>query len=84
MLFEFRLGIAGSTRPAGRTCNQPAITHINNPDFPNATLERVEKLARDLKTSLYTPDDQSAVVVDGKKIEVVSEGKWEKFNGTLC
>ncbi len=53
--------------------------HLNNPDFPNVTIEKAKNLAQDLETPLYVLDDESAVKVDGDEVEVVSEGKWEKF-----
>ena len=53
--------------------------HLNNPDFPNATTEKVQNMTKNLETKLYFLDDQSAIVVDGNDIKIVSEGKWEKF-----
>ena len=53
--------------------------HLNNPDFPNVTTKKVKDLARDLDTPLYVLDDNSAVLVDGNKVEIISEGTWEKF-----
>src|SRR3989344_7839240 len=55
------------------------VPHMNSPYFPRAA-ELIDEVAKDIKTPLYAIDDQTAVkVVDGK-VEVVSEGKWKRFN----
>lgn len=55
--------------------------HLNSKDFPMVNYEVLTKLAKNTPETIYALDDNSAVKVDGDKIEVVSEGKWEKFNG---
>lgn len=40
----------------------------------------VEEYAKKRDHPVYAIDDQSAVVVDGDKTEVVSEGTWQKYN----
>lgn len=53
--------------------------HFNSPDFPKIRSENIKKLAENYPDPIYAVDDQTAIkVVDGK-IEVVSEGEWEKF-----
>jgi hypothetical protein len=40
------------------------------------SLVRMERAAARVGGRLYAIDDQSAIVVDGSRIEVVSEGQW--------
>jgi hypothetical protein len=40
------------------------------------SLAKMERAAARVSGTLYAIDDQSAVVVDGSRIEVVSEGQW--------
>lgn len=55
------------------------VPHMNSPFFPRAA-ELIDEVARDIEIYLYAIDDQTAVkVVDGK-VEVVTEGKWKKYN----
>lgn len=55
------------------------VPHMNSSHFPRAS-ELIEELGAKIQTPLYALDDQSAVKVSDKEIEVVSEGKWKKFN----
>ncbi len=54
--------------------------HLNSPDFPQATKEYIGEVAKDIKEVIYGLDDESAIKVDGDKIEVISEGDWVVFN----
>ncbi len=55
------------------------VPHMNSPYFPRAS-ELIDEVAKDIEIPLYAIDDQTAVkVVDGDT-EVVSEGKWKRFN----
>lgn len=56
------------------------IPHLNSDYFPKIREMYLEEASKDLTESVYAVDDNSAVAVDGSKIEVVSEGKWKKFN----
>ncbi|MFH0942626.1 MAG: Type 1 glutamine amidotransferase-like domain-containing protein [Candidatus Beckwithbacteria bacterium] len=56
------------------------LPHLNSVDFPNCRLENIQPLAEEIKETIYALDDNSAVKVDGKNIEVISAGKWQKFN----
>lgn len=47
--------------------------------FPGNTMEEAERWAADLGHPAYALDEQSAVVVDGDRVEVVSEGEWRHF-----
>lgn len=54
--------------------------HLNGNHFPHASKEFIEKAAKNITSSIYAIDDNSAVkVVDGN-IEVISEGEWLLFN----
>ena len=54
--------------------------HFNSSDFPNVDKENLTEVARDITEPVYGIDDQTAIVIEDGKIEVVSEGKWEKFD----
>lgn len=53
--------------------------HFYNPDRPQFTDESVQELAHQYQTTFYALDDNSAVTVGDGQIEVISEGKWGKF-----
>ncbi|MFZ5982179.1 MAG: Type 1 glutamine amidotransferase-like domain-containing protein [Patescibacteria group bacterium] len=54
--------------------------HLNSPLFPDASMENLEKLAKESPKTFYALDDNSAIkIVDGE-MEVISEGVWKKFN----
>ncbi|MFA7253136.1 MAG: Type 1 glutamine amidotransferase-like domain-containing protein [Patescibacteria group bacterium] len=53
--------------------------HFYNPNRPQYTDETVQVLADELKSTFYAIDDNSAVAVTDGRIEVISEGKWKKF-----
>ena len=54
--------------------------HFNSPYFPKAKEEFLAKSAKMVPDPVYALDDSSAVLIDGDKIEVVSEGEWKRFN----
>lgn len=54
--------------------------HFHSKFFPMVTEEILEKMAKKMSEPVYALDDNSAMVVDGNKISVVSEGRWKKFN----
>jgi dipeptidase E len=47
--------------------------------FPTNTMAAAEEWAAGLGNPAYALDEQSAVVVDGDRFEVVSEGEWRHF-----
>jgi dipeptidase E len=47
--------------------------------FPTNTMEAAEEWAAGLGNAAYALDEQSAVLVDGDRVEVVSEGEWRHF-----
>jgi len=55
------------------------IPHLNSPHFDKIRKGNLELAAKDLKEPVYALDDQSALVVDGDQVEIVSEGEWLKF-----
>jgi hypothetical protein len=40
----------------------------------------LNEIFKNIKTDLYALDDNSAVIFNEGKIEVVSEGKWIKYS----
>lgn len=53
--------------------------HLNSPCFPKVNEKYLTKVFKNIDEDLYAIDDNSAVVFDDGKIEVVSEGKWIKY-----
>lgn len=47
--------------------------------FPTNTMAAAEEWAAGLGNPAYALDEQSAAVVDGDRVEVVSEGEWRQF-----
>lgn len=56
------------------------VPHLNSPFFPRIRKENLEVASKDVAEPVYVLDDESAIVVDGKKVDVVSEGQWGRFN----
>lgn len=54
--------------------------HLNNEYFPMVTEKNLAKIAPKLEYPLYALDDNSALKIIDNKIEVVTEGKYLKFN----
>lgn len=54
--------------------------HFNSPTFPYVNKDTLTKFAKDHKEPLYAMDDETAVKVDGKNIEIVGEGKYLVLN----
>lgn len=55
------------------------VPHMNSPHFPRAA-ELIDEVAQGIEIPLYAIDDQTAVKVIDGKVEVVTEGKWKKYN----
>lgn len=53
--------------------------HINSIWFPDSNFESLEKRSKEYQYPIYGIDDNTAVKVDGDKIEVISEGVWKLF-----
>ncbi|MCO8269054.1 Type 1 glutamine amidotransferase-like domain-containing protein [Actinoplanes sp. TRM 88003] len=56
------------------------IPHLDHPDHPDASLANAEKWAAHIPHPTYAIDDNSAVVVNNGKPQVVSEGHWKLFH----
>lgn len=55
------------------------VPHMNSPYFPRAA-ELIDAVAKDIEIPLYAIDDQTAVKVVDDKVDVVTEGKWKRYN----
>jgi dipeptidase E len=53
--------------------------HLDYPGWPDNTFERARQWAQEIAAPAYALDDQSAIIVADGRVEVVSEGRWEKF-----
>lgn len=53
--------------------------HLDHPDLPENTLAEATRWAESLDVPAYAIDDETAIVVDGDRVEVVSEGHWRHF-----
>lgn len=60
--------------------NFQIVPHLNSKYFPKVNKQNLEVAAKDLVEPVYAIDDNSAILVDGEKINVISEGEWFKFN----
>lgn len=55
------------------------VPHMNSPYFPKVA-ELIDKVAKDIDIPLYVIDDQTAIKIIDKNINVVTEGEWKRFN----
>lgn len=60
--------------------NFQIISHLNSPYFEKIRKENLEVASKELSEPVYAIDDKSAILVDEKNVEVVSEGEWVKYN----
>lgn len=57
------------------------LPHLNSPYFPKLSEENIRKVAERIPKKIYALDDHSALkVIDGKVVEIISEGKYLEFN----
>lgn len=56
------------------------LPHLNSRYFDNVRGNKIRELLVDVSDKYYVLDDASAVVVNGGKVEVVSEGEWFSIN----
>ena len=54
--------------------------HFNAPGFPDAQKEYLEDIAKETTKTIYALDDNSAVQVNGDRVEIVSEGDYLVLN----
>lgn len=53
--------------------------HLDHPDLPENTLSAAERWAATIGGPAYAIDDETAILVDGDRVEVVSEGHWKQL-----
>lgn len=51
--------------------------HLDNPGLPHNTMAAAERWAASIGGPAYAIDDETAIRVVGKDVEVVSEGRWK-------
>lgn len=56
------------------------LPHFNSEFFSNARVEYLKEEAKEIPETIYAIDDDTAIMVNAGKIEIVSEGNWKKFN----
>lgn len=55
------------------------MPHFETGQFKESTIKNIASKFANSKFAIYGLDDDSAIVVNDGKVEVVSEGKWKKF-----
>lgn len=60
--------------------NSMVEPHINSVWFSESTFENLEKKSKNYKYPIYCLDDNSAIKIDGNKVELISEGEWKLFD----
>lgn len=53
--------------------------HLEHESMPENTMAAAERWAADIGGPCYAIDDQTAIVVEGDVLDVVSEGRWRRF-----
>jgi dipeptidase E len=53
--------------------------HLDNPDLPNNTMATAERWAAELSGPAYAIDDETAIRVVDRNVDVVSEGTWKRL-----
>ena len=57
------------------------LSHYCEEGFPLTLTNGIAtELAKELGTEIYAIDDQTAIVINGDHLKVVTEGKWKKFS----
>lgn len=54
--------------------------HLNSVHFPKVRIDLLKKIEKDLTSPFYAIDDDTAIQVVDDKVNVISEGKWHKFD----
>jgi dipeptidase E len=57
--------------------------HLNSPHFPKVIDKNLKEVSKKLNGDLYAIDDNTAILYENGKIEIISEGKWIKYSKTL-
>lgn len=53
--------------------------HLDHPDLPENTMADAERWAAGIGGPAYAIDDETAIKVVGRTVDVVSEGHWRRF-----
>jgi dipeptidase E len=56
------------------------IPHLNSPSFDKIREKYLKEASKELTESVYALDDNSALKIVDKNVEIASEGVWKKFN----
>ena len=54
--------------------------HLEREDMPDTSLANIEEWASGIPAPTYAIDDETAIKVIDRTVEVVSEGNWKLFN----
>ncbi|THF85893.1 peptidase E [Deinococcus sp. KSM4-11] len=55
------------------------LPHLDHKNHPESASAKVERMAAEVPVPTYGIDDQTAIKVQGGRVEVVSEGQWRLF-----
>ena len=55
------------------------LPHLDHEDHPESSTPKVARMAAELPVPTYGIDDQTALKVIDGTVEVVSEGRWQRF-----
>ena len=53
--------------------------HLDHEMLPENTMAHAEKWAANMSVPGYAMDDETALKVIGRSVEVISEGRWKLF-----
>ena len=53
--------------------------HVDHPMMPGNSMAEAERWAGTIDNAAYAIDDDTAIVVQDGRVEVVSEGTWRHF-----
>lgn len=56
------------------------IPHLNSPHFSNITKNNLKKTSSSISDPIYALDDNSALKIINKKIQIITEGEYLTFN----
>ncbi len=56
------------------------IPHFGRAEYPQYSRENLEKIAPSVDKTMYCLDDDSALLTDGEKREIISEGYYKIYN----
>jgi len=56
--------------------------HLDHPELPENTMPEAERWAAGLGNRAYAIDDDTAIKVTDRNVEVISEGHWKLFTAT--